>query len=319
MKVLQIGTPRSGNLWLWKIIEEIGKRAGVERKRFITSHPAYDSLRSKGAIQSSYGDIDVLEITPWGSSFVFDIPQLVSVPIRSLDDYLRETWHVWTHSHWNENTPGVTARFDKVLYVVRDPRDALLSYSRFIFSPFLRSVRHPQAASSHDYVNRYLAAHAKEWVRHVGGYLIHAKDIPVHFVFYERLLSDLPGEVRAIIDFLGLKVAAGEEEAIAKELDFAAMNRQDPHHCSVGARNQWVKSFAPEECARYDGIAGDMIRILGYRLCRETDNNSDSIPLPSAPRTIPSALVSAAIQKASRKPIRSLVGRGLRAIWSGGL
>ena len=45
MHIIQNGYPKSGNLWLYRILTEILEAAGVPARSFISSHVAYPGFK----------------------------------------------------------------------------------------------------------------------------------------------------------------------------------------------------------------------------------------------------------------------------------
>jgi len=62
MKIIQIGMEKSGNLWLWRIIENILSRSGFEKKSFVRKQPIYDLMKDWKATISKWYEIDAIAI-----------------------------------------------------------------------------------------------------------------------------------------------------------------------------------------------------------------------------------------------------------------
>ncbi|MHA2427308.1 MAG: sulfotransferase domain-containing protein, partial [Candidatus Hermodarchaeia archaeon] len=186
MLILQIGVPRSGNLWLHNILREILQRAGIERKGFVKKHPIYSEALTWEHF-SEQAEIDLIEVT--NGQVNFRKGAFVQ-NVENLDRYLIDCTQVWTHSPRDSKNEQVYRKFGKIIYILRDPRDVAISASRYVFSPFFRNQHPHEEVTPSDYLKNRLYENLLYWVRHVGGYLLHRKTMDIHFIFYENLLND---------------------------------------------------------------------------------------------------------------------------------
>ena len=63
MKILQSGVAKSGNYWLWKILDETLKYSNNEVKKFVTSTEEYkDILNSKKLSNIDQISTDVIDV-----------------------------------------------------------------------------------------------------------------------------------------------------------------------------------------------------------------------------------------------------------------
>lgn len=89
--------------------------------------------------------------------------------------------------------------FPKVVYVLRDPRDVMVSYfhhrrmtdERFCYSmqEFISSDKHFPC----------------RWDKHVAGWLLDNRHPHLHLVRYEEMHRDIQGTLRRVLDFVGLR------------------------------------------------------------------------------------------------------------------
>ena len=96
MKILQIGYPKSGNFWLYQILEQLLERSGKSTKSFIQQQPIYELAKNWELNFPEQADIDVIDITDLQTTY--RISSIFKMPIEDLEAYLRKTNHVWTHS-----------------------------------------------------------------------------------------------------------------------------------------------------------------------------------------------------------------------------
>jgi aryl sulfotransferase len=135
--LLQSGLPKSGNFWLYKILQQCLQEAGLPRKAFIQNQPVYEIAKDWSLSYEEQTDIDVLDIT--GHGCFYRISSIFRHPVKDLDRYLSQTTHVWTHSPFCDAFHQVLPRFDKVVYIIRDPRDTALSHARFMLTPYMKT------------------------------------------------------------------------------------------------------------------------------------------------------------------------------------
>ena len=137
-------------------------------------------------------------------------------------------------THWNgEQMP----REGRYIVVIRDPRDTMVSFYRFMEGWFLE----PGAVSADDFA-AYLIARdhpgGSYWL-HLKSWLARRHDDNVLMLAFEDLLADLAGQVRRVARFIGIT----DEAAIAvatrqARFDFMkAHERQFDDHLTAAARN----------------------------------------------------------------------------------
>jgi len=206
--VIQCGVPKSGNYWVFKVIKECFQKAGLHRSSFIQNHPIYEVAQNWELSYGEQADIDVIDITDKGC--FYRISSIFRHPVLDIDSYLEETTHVWTHSPLCDASWDVLPKFDKIVYIVRDPRDAALSHARFLLTPYMKTYFPNDFDSKEEYLEKRLEGKLKSWVRHVGPYLAHADDLDIHVVFYERFLESFADELDRLIDYL--KITLDEQE-----------------------------------------------------------------------------------------------------------
>jgi hypothetical protein len=65
MLLLQSGLPKSGNLWLHKILQESLRLGGIPRRSYIQTQPIYQEALTWPGFSEQAG-IDFIEIEPQG-------------------------------------------------------------------------------------------------------------------------------------------------------------------------------------------------------------------------------------------------------------
>ena len=86
MLVLQVGRAKSGNYWLWKMLQLVFEQAGIEKKTFIKKHPIYckEACNWEQLSHSDQVDIDVIDIEH--NRCYFRIASKFREEIKSSDD-----------------------------------------------------------------------------------------------------------------------------------------------------------------------------------------------------------------------------------------
>lgn len=319
MMLLQSGFPKSGNYWLYKILHNMLLESGIQIKSYARSHPIYEEARTWPYFEDQAG-IDYLEIEPDG--LVFRKGSFTE-PIPDLQAYLSRCTHVWTHSYWQPECEQVFGAFDGIVYIIRDPRDVLISASRYFFTPFMQSQHQAVDNSPEEYLHSHLGEVLLSWVQHVGGYLQNLEAYNIYPVFYERLLADLPGELRKLGQYLGTPLNDTALTNIEQKVTFDSMQSESPHHVRKGRANQWRYGLDAAQQQQAEQIAGAMLDLLSYP--RASDPNEAGIPV--LPSNLDKQALQAAIAESrggiarqaslalqfltSRRPIKEKIHKGM--------
>jgi len=164
------------------------------------------------------------------------------------------------------------ARYRKVIYLVRDPRDVMVSYWTFL-----------RGLGSWDATLEQLVTHRRHgigaWVDHVSGWL-DGIDAAASFTLirYEDLIADTPGELARLYGLLGMPVT---EEIIVTAVERSSIERMRQLEAEFAARHpaltklQFVRRdraggarepVSPALRELIEKRAGDLMQRLGYGL-----------------------------------------------------
>lgn len=289
MKLLQSGVAKSGNYWLYTILQSLLRRTGQPTHTYIESQPIYAIARTWELSFPEQASIDTIDISDTG--VFYRISSAFRWPVVDLDAYLARTTHVWTHSNITDRTDTVFGKFDKIVYIVRDPRDVALSTSRFLFTPYMRKFYPHMHATPDDYLQVSLAKQVRHWREHVAGHLAAAQRRNIYIVFYERLLADLKAELAALCRYLEIEPADALLDAVQQDVSFEAMQGTSPGHVRKGTSRQWVDQMAASQKAAAVRQAGPLLELLHYPL---TDTGGGDLP------SLPDALSPTQIEAAGR-------------------
>src|SRR5690606_13989557 len=111
MSILQIGYPKCGNFWLYKILQQCMKLAKLEPAGFIRQQPIYRLAKEWELNYPEQAGIDVLEITDLQCRY--RISSIFQMPIDDIETYTLQAQHVWTHSPVCKKTDEVLPYFEK--------------------------------------------------------------------------------------------------------------------------------------------------------------------------------------------------------------
>lgn len=303
MTILQAGASKSGNFWLYKILQSIAKHGGLEQRSFVQNQPVYELAKRWDLSYKEQKNIDVLDIEI--NKCFYRISSIFRMPIEDIDNYIHQCSHVWTHSTFCERSWVVLPKFDKVVYIIRDPRDRAVSASRFAFTPYMKKY-YPHGEPEQDsFLAHRLGSMMVDWMQHVGGYLKHKNDLQIHFVFYERLLHSFDTELVSLLQYLGIELDEKTIDYIKHEVDFASMKGENPLHVRKGRAGQWVQMFTDAQKRRAARIAGPMLKQLSYPTGSRMSNS-----LPCVPAQLSNRYIEKAIRRAGR---RILIEKAKRA------
>jgi aryl sulfotransferase len=301
MTILQAGFPKSGNYWVYRIIREGFELSGKEYKTVIRQHSLRDS--AKGFLTSfpEQSEIDVLDIDTTGVNLRIGFRHRSRV--TDFDAYLRNTGHVWTHSPILDGCLDVFGKFERIVYIVRDPRDIMVSMSHFAFSPYILSEDPHGEPDPATYRNHRAEDLARDWARHVLSFLANREHLPMYILFYERLKDDFRTEVKKLFDFLSISTKMGAIESIHESTALQKMKAEAPDHVRKGKAGQWSESLSASEMNVILEVASPVMRLFGYE--RDIDSSARPRPVGSALPQDPGDISRSAVEQASKKVRRS--------------
>lgn len=310
MKLLQAGVAKSGNYWLYTILQSILRRSGLPTHTYIETQPIYNVAREWTLSYPEQASIDTVDIEPGGVTY--RISSIFRWPVHDLDAYLERATHVWTHSTVCKRSDTVFPKFDHIVYIIRDPRDVALSMARFIFTPYMQSFYPTQFASPEAYLAARLTKQVSAWREHVAGHLAAAtRHKNIHIVFYERLLADMQGETAALCRSLGIEPTAALLDGVQADTSFESMQGSSPGHVSKGTARQWVTRLTDAQKTAVQAQAAPLLELLHYP--RQPDGLDADLP------RLPDTLDAARIAAAGKQPpppltLKSLLRRAGRKL-----
>lgn len=273
MKILQIGYPKSGNYWLYRIIQETLDMAGVEQKNFIRQHPIYPIAQEWELSYPEQVDINMMDILYSGC--FFRISSIFRKRIEDPEAYINSNTHVWSHSNYCEMSEQVFPMFDKIIYIVRDPRDVALSKADFAFTPYMKKHYPTWHESPSQYLEVETENIARKWRSHVEEYLEHALRHNIMILFYERLQQNFIRELSLLLDYLGFSFSEKQTDKINRKVSAGRMREESPQHVRKARHYKWINEMPGEITMQMIDLTEDILKELDYPL----QNNEEQLPV----------------------------------------
>ena len=262
MKLLQIGYPKSGNFWLYQIIEQIFTRTGNFQLKYIEQHPIHSLAKSWDLNYPTQADIDMIDITDLQTSY--RISSIFRMPMTDMDSYLQKTNHVWTHSAICDSSASIYTHFHKKVYIIRDPRDVLLSAARYYCSPYMLKYFPQPIKEPQEFLYKHFEELLQDWVWHVWDHLRLQEELDLHICFFEGFKLDFQQELLLLLDYLKLKLDVSERESLERAVSFKRLQPKNPKHLKKGTSGYWMDKLSEEQIEKAEIIAGPLIDFLGY-------------------------------------------------------
>ena len=240
MVIINIGMPRSGTLWRYKLIRDLviagGGKDGVKIRKKYLLHPFISGLNA---------DINTLSSN-----------RLLPAAIPS---FFGESYVLNTHSKPRPITNWLLKnKLAKAIYGYRDPRDCILSileYSRRAkpqYSNVFRTIKNlPQAV---DFMLKYLNIY-EQWITAPGTLIVK----------YEIMLEEFDNTIHQIIQHLGLKIPQEKlNEVTARYLPSQRSQAGERTHFEHGIGQRFRQEFNLEELDYLAKKLGPYLEKMGY-------------------------------------------------------
>jgi aryl sulfotransferase len=259
--VLHASYVKSGSYLLWRTFDLLFRADGHKRS-FVQQHPI-QACRGQWP-DFSIEQFDIDQILVQDDAVHWQIETRHIEPIGDLKAYLAQCSHVWTHSFVCERSWEVYPRFGAVFYMVRDPRDALVSMAHFQQTPFMRRY-HPHPATT---PAAWIAAESErflaDWCRHAGDHLRARRALGIEVLRYEDFVADLPAALRAIVERIRLPLADAALAEVAAALRPERMRERSPQHVRSGRSGGFAELLDEHQQRRALELCGPLMRGFGY-------------------------------------------------------
>ncbi|XP_078397433.1 amine sulfotransferase-like [Cetorhinus maximus] len=144
---------------------------------------------------------------------------------------------------------GLKKKNGKVIYVMRNPKDTVVSL--YHFQNYVTVLSTP--SSFEDFLEKFLEGKVvfSSWFDHIHDWYTHRDEFNILFISYEELKQDLRTSVQKICDFLGKKLDDEKLDTVVKQSTFKNM-KMNP---LVNYEN--VENKNPSGAFLRKGIIGD--------------------------------------------------------------
>jgi hypothetical protein len=204
------------------------------------------------------------DVVPWPDARMMPLHGGAAIPLDA-----PEGWRdapegrrvIKTHLHARELPLASPARF---LMVIRDPKDVFVSSYFFVRDTFLG----PAMPSVKTWYRLFLTGKTigGNWVHSTAGYWRARARENVKVLSFKAMKQDLPGTVRDVATFLGIRASDDVLASVCEQASFAAMKRIDEKF-RVGRRIPWREGAMLRRGAQ--GGAGEL---LSFAQQRELDD-----------------------------------------------
>jgi hypothetical protein len=173
--------------------------------------------------------------------------------------------------------------YPRVIYIVRDPRDVVISQYHFQRKRRLIQDGYPLET----YVERFLAGEVSDygsWRDHVATWMVAHDDNSSRYLLvrYEDLLASTSAELKRVADFLALAPTEGEiaraiersspdairrmEQVDGDKFQLTRSTRKDIPFCRSAKAGEWRTALPRAYAERIENLWGDWMERLGYEV-----------------------------------------------------
>lgn len=259
--------PKSGNTWLRLLLEAYRRNGLIDINDVRIGQSDGGATIMQGVSPMALGQLD------WQSEMLLRPAALLNMFCRLNPPVLVKTH--FANIQPDGLPPSIPPQFtDKAVYVVRDPRDVVLSFMRFFSFPLEKTL---EAMNSIEFRiggnERFATTLVSSWSNHVRSWA-GEKTFPVHVVKYEDLLDDPGKELKEVLEFLELDV---DDELIGKAVEATRLEtlkkkegdngfRENPTKESFfgNGGSRWKTELGAKWVERIEKDHGDVMRLMEY-------------------------------------------------------
>ncbi|KAM9723648.1 sulfotransferase 2B1-like isoform 2-T2 [Menidia menidia] len=222
------------------------------------------------------------DLTPLHTVVNWDrVPWLEEKRLAEVVHQLKSPRALVTHFPHNLMPPAFHSSKAKVIYVMRNPKDILVS--SYYFHQMATFLEDP--GTFDEFLDKFLEGRVLfgKWTDHVKSWKRAELGDRILFITYEEMVQDLPAAIRSISNFLCRNLSEEVVQKIAEHCSFKTMTGNSMSNFSLvpkeymdsdkspflrkGITGDWKNHFSPEQLARFTSA-----------ICKELEGESFSLP-----------------------------------------
>ncbi|XP_062254339.1 sulfotransferase 2B1-like isoform X1 [Platichthys flesus] len=223
------------------------------------------------------GDLEPIQTIPnWDR-----VPWLEEKRLSIVVDQLKSPRALVTHFPYHLMPASFHTSKAKVIYVVRNPKDVLVS--SYYFHQMAAFLEDP--GTFDEFMEKFLHGRVMfgKWTDHVKSWRHTELTDRIMYISYEEMVQDLPASLRSLSGFLGTNLSEDTIQKIAEHCTFKTMKNNNMSNFSLvpkqymdsdkspffrkGIAGDWKKHFSSEQLARFTSV-----------ICKEMEGESFSLP-----------------------------------------
>lgn len=271
--ILQSGVAKSGNYWLYKILDAIYTEANIECRSYIRNHSKYKTLKDLKLSFKEQASIDTIKFN--SNKLKLYVSNIYEEQIKDPSDYFDKCSIVWTHTEFNRYFYEFEKDISKIIYLVRDPRDVFLSKVNFAFGDYSQKFRKKRKDKNGFRKNRRYTSSIR-WLYHNYLAIRYKSRYPdkIHFTHYENLLSSTKLEVKKILEFLQIELKEEQIESIITKTSAKFLSEENQGHISPNINiYKWKNILTQSEITDISNICKPMLKLYNYPLTIQSNEN----------------------------------------------
>lgn len=196
------------------------------------------------------------------------VPWLEEKRLEVVVDQLKSPRAFVTHFPYNLMPPSFHTSKAKAVYVMRDPRDVLVS--SYYFHQMAQFLEDP--GTFDEFMGKFLEGKVLfgKWTDHVKSWMHTELGDRIMYITYEEMLQDLPAALKRLSDFLGRNLDDATIQKIAEHCSFQTMKNNKLSNFSLvpkafmdndkspffrkGHAGDWKQHFSSEQLARFTSV-----------------------------------------------------------------
>ncbi|XP_068592313.1 sulfotransferase family 2, cytosolic sulfotransferase 3 isoform X1 [Cebidichthys violaceus] len=210
------------------------------------------------------GDLTPIQTVPnWDR-----VPWLEEKRLALVVDKLQSPRGLVTHFPYHLMPPSFHTSKAKVIYVMRNPKDIVVS--SYYFHKMAEFLESP--GTFDEFMEKFLKGKVLfgKWTDHVKSWRGADLGDRIMYITYEEMVQDLPAALRRLSDFLCRSLSEEAIQKIAEHCSFKTMKNNNMSNFSLvpkkymnsdtspflrkGVAGDWKNHFSPEQLARFTSV-----------------------------------------------------------------